>query len=370
VRTATIEALLEHAPREQANEPQETVESAPEPTSAARAGLSPAGLLALQPSVGNAALARHIANGSAPASIQRVPDWLGDVLDTRDNEEYLDATEDLASFKRRNYTETNFQSSTHLGMFDVLFNPNTGALQITCKVKFSFVNGSATQFPGASAADLTWTDAVKADWKSRYLSTVSAAWSGGHHIFHCQKDWWEALTATTTVQFVETERSEHFNLSITKIPPGGFRQSSVTRPDSSWLGDTPGSGDFDSEDLTPTAKPGGTQVGAVHEAGHMLGLDDEYGTGTPDHSGLVQSEFGHGVARGADGRIMSGGMEIQPEHGVTFLEALKSATSMQEWSHIKKFPKPVPGAAAAPGASPAPAAGVTPPGPPGPPPSH
>ncbi len=298
------------------------------------------------------------------ASIQRGPldylaDRVGDALDIRDNEadndareEYQDAVEELAEFSSETYSTENFQSTTRLGAFDVTYTPSSGELLIVCKCKFNFQSGSATQYPTASTEDLTWNSIdtnETANWKANFLSTVSTTWSSGNHTFYCQKDYWEALSATTRVEIREVDSDEHFALDIAKIPVGAFRTSSVGRPETSWTGFTPGQGNFDSNDLTTVNKPGGQQQAAVHEAGHMLGLDDEYGTGTPDHSGLVESEFGHGVARGADGRIMSGGTDIQPEHGVTFLEGLKEATDMTEWSHSAKPPKAIP---AVPGSTP------------------
>ncbi|HEY4348002.1 MAG TPA: hypothetical protein VGM80_10470 [Gaiellaceae bacterium] len=313
-------------------------------------------ILELQTMAGNAAVARAIATGrtQSPAIQRGLLDFM-----RSDEELYHDAQDDLTDFRREKHATENFRPDTGLGMFDVSYDAGGGSLAITCKVQFDFADGSAAEFPNAPASELAWTEALKNDWKSRYLSTVSSSWSG-HHTFYCQKDWWEDLTAAVNVQFVEVEKDPHFNVHVAKIPAGAFRQSSVTAPESHLFGPSAGSGDFDSEDLTPTAKPGGTQIGAVHEAGHMLGLDDEYGTGTPSHSDPVEAEFGHGVTRGADGRIMSGGMDIQPEHGVTFLAGLKDCTDMDEWAHAAKLPRPIPAGAAtgagdlAPGAIPGP----------------
>ncbi len=56
----------------------------------------------------------------------------------------------------------------------------------------------------------------------------------------------------------------------------------------------------------------------------------------PSHSKLVQAEFGKGVLRGKDNRIMSHGNRVDPEHGVTFLEALRAVTGMKEWGFAPK----------------------------------
>lgn len=289
-------------------------------------------------------------NDSTSGMIQR--DWLSDIFDLRENEEawdewedYQDAKEELATFRSKTYPENNFQSTTGRGMFDALYIPAKNTLQIVVKCKFDFVKGEISDFPDARPEELEWTDQGEMDgWKQKYLSTVSSKWTG-NHTFYCQKDWWESLGATITVTFSEVTEDEHFALSIAKIPTGERRKSSTSKPKPGIFGYTPGTGKFDSEDLTEVSKPGGRQMGAVHEAGHMMGLGDEYKTGSskpPAHSDMVQSEFGHSVEHGKDARIMSGGMDIQPEHGVTFLAALKAATGMDEWSVSPKSARAIP----------------------------
>jgi hypothetical protein len=72
----------------------------------------------------------------------------------------------------------------------------------------------------------------------------------------------------------------------------------------------------------------------VHEFGHMIGLGDEYaGRPTPRHAASFQAVTGETIATGADDRIMSGGERILAEHYITFLEGLKAATSMEEWTY-------------------------------------
>jgi hypothetical protein len=306
---------------------------------------------------GNQHLQRVVASdGPSSDLIQRdLLDTLGDVFNLRENEaeldeweDYQDAMQELAAFRSTSHVAENFQSTTRLGLFDAIYQPSSGTLRIVVRCKFNFVNGSAAEFPRASAADLTWADEdAKNAWKVNFLSTVNSAWSG-NHIFYCTKDWWESLRATVVVNAVDSEVEPHFVLSITKIPPGEFRGSSVTSPTVvPFLGPLgPGTGDFDSEDLTTIAKPGGRQTAAIHEMGHILGVDDEYvgsGPGAPSHSPMVQSEFGTGVAKGTDGRVMSGGNDIQPEHGVTFLAALREATDMTEWTMTMcPVPRPIP----------------------------
>lgn len=285
---------------------------------------------------------------------------VGDALNIRENEAALDLWEDykdadkaLKAFKSKPHTANNFQSTTRLGMFDATYKPAKGILEVVCKCQFNFINATATEFPKAKPEELTWSDEKEMNnWKSKFLSTVSKAWSIERPIFYCQKDWWESLTAKVVSKFEAVDSDPHFVLNISKVPKKAKSpRSKVKRPkvkdDGSY---TPGIGTFDEKDLKLTNKKGGKQIPAIHEAGHMLGLDDEYITGKekvdkrdPRHAHLVKSEFGHGVARGADGRIMSGGSNIQPEHTVTFLAALKKATGMDEWTATKcPVPKPIP----------------------------
>lgn len=297
---------------------------------------------------------------AAGATVQRnwfsdVTNFVGDVLNIRENEaaldlweDYQDAKKELKAFKAKTHTAKNFQSTTRLGMFDATYKPAKGILEVVCKCQFNFINATAAEFPKAKPEELTWTDEKeKNQWKKNFLSTASSAWSTENPIFYCQKDWWESLTAKVVTKFKAVDADPHFVLNIKKIPKKEFVTSKVKRPKVKPDGTfTPGVGTFDTEDLEKVNKPGGKQVPAVHEAGHMLGLDDEYETGSkkaPSHSKLAKSEFGHGVARGADGRIMSGGSDIQPEHSVTFLAALKEATGMDEWTAAMcPAPKPIP----------------------------
>ena len=300
-----------------------------------------------------------LSSATVPGSglIQRgLLDAIGDVLDVREDEaaldeweDYQEATDDLRDFRSDIHTAENFQSTTRIGMFDATYFPSLGTLMIEVRCQFNFVDGSAAEFPSAAPEDLTWADdAAKDAFKARFLATVSTAWTFGNFAFYCQKPWWESLVANVLVDVHEAEADPHFALTITKIPSGEFRGSSVTSPAvlPVWGSTGPGTGDFDSEDLETVAKPGGMQTPAVHETGHMLGLDDEYvasGPEPPSHSDMVESEFGQGVAKGTDGRVMSGGDDIQPEHGITFLAALKEATGMEEWSATMcAVPRPIP----------------------------
>jgi hypothetical protein len=66
------------------------------------------------------------------------------------------------------------------------------------------------------------------------------------------------------------------------------------------------------------------QKGAVHEYGHMIGLDDEYTVdGAIEHAAMVRSALGTTLVEGSSNDIMSGGNTIEKQHYITFLQALK-----------------------------------------------
>jgi outer membrane protein OmpA-like peptidoglycan-associated protein len=75
---------------------------------------------------------------------------------------------------------------------------------------------------------------------------------------------------------------------------------------------------------------------AGHEFGHMVGLDEEYGSGAEprsEHYQLVEEAFGTEVANtfvsreASSASIMSSGLDVRPYHYVTFWEALGRVTS-------------------------------------------
>lgn len=276
---------------------------------------------------------------------------LRDLTDARPNEAYLDAVEDLAWFLTTAHEVKNWQSpDTGLGAFDASYTPSDGVLAITVRCRFGFHDGSAAAFPRVGADKLTWTDPEREDYQRRWLAKTSSTWSG-KHTFYCQRDWWEKLSAKVVVRFVAVDRDPHFDLQVTKIPRGAHRTSSVTAPSVAQGRFTPGTGTFDTEDLKPTYKGAGrgkTMVSATHEAGHMLGLDDEYrvSPGAVAHADLARREFGRPARKADDARIMSLGSRVEPLHGVTFLAALQVATGV-DWGPARRPPQAVPAGAPA-----------------------
>ena len=284
-------------------------------------------LLALQRSAGNAVvaravLARNFTHGSYQDALAKKAEFIKDGL----------------------YHRNDFRPSTGRGNFDVVYDPTGGRLIVTVRCNFVFLKGSESDWPEAEPEELAWDPAVAAKWKRDFMKLVSEKWSN-KFTFHCTRPWWEDLVANVKIRFVESAKDPHYDLNVTKIPEDEERGSSVTAP--KWYEDK-GKTKFDSEDLRPHDKPAGTQRPAIHEAGHMLGLGDEYPAKkgkkakSAAHDVLVRTEFGRGVPRRRDGRVMSNGEDIEPEHGVTFMEALRVVTKMKEWSFEAKPPMAVP----------------------------
>lgn len=102
---------------------------------------------------------------------------------------------------------------------------------------------------------------------------------------------------------------DHWEITVTKIKSGSFRTSYVAIKSGQVI--------LDSEDLTPVSKGAKTpQRGAVHEFGHMLGLDDEY---------LKGSKHVHDKPS-----IMHSSEVIRPRHNSTIIKWLNNAITIKK----------------------------------------
>lgn len=262
---------------------------------------------------------------------------------------YQDAMNALENFKKTNYPKQPVQISptSGFGKFKAQYEPLSEVLTITVKCKFEFVSQpskiitpeelkKATEEKRAPAMiDIPddWDKTVMRDWKENFL-TQTLNWSS-RYFFYCQKDWWEHVKAFVMVKFSEAPSEE----------PGGpdlivkvHKQIGIPKS---------------------RVKHGMMEVNQLdsnrvltHEAGHSLGLGDEYidnddpsTNGQPAaHSRLVNQEFGYPILRGKwkENSIMNIGKDVMIEHGVAFLEALRIVTGMQEWKFTQKKPRIIP----------------------------
>lgn len=229
-------------------------------------GMSPSAMLAIQRTAGNQAAGRAL--GAAPRGVQRdgVLDAIGDALDVRDDEDRLDAEEDLQDFRDESYDPvTDFAPSSDVGLFDAECDMSGGTMKITLKVGFNFTQGDPTQVSaGFRPEEFQWTPAEQTDWKTKYMADVSAMWSAQFTI-RSIKPHWEAMTVATTVEVVEDSGDPHFTLNVAKYPPdAGMVQSSICPPGThhdgsgncapNAAGDESGTGALDSNDMRPEQK--------------------------------------------------------------------------------------------------------------------
>lgn len=244
-----------------------------------------------------------------------------------------------------------FRPSTGVGDFNVRYDPGNN-LFIDVHCYFNFVPGEQLFFILRSGKAIptdkyhysaedpavktesrlgVWTAEDESNWKNSFFQAVKSKWSNRFR-FYCTKPGWEELKPEAIVTFDEAPhlpnvapdpQDKNFSITVKKgaLAAGSKGIAHVTP------GNLTSLAEWDSDDTK------------AHEAGHMLGLGDEYEDSKqpPEaaHSALVEAEFGSKVIRGQGDKnsIMKAGDQVLPEHGVTMLEALKAITKLDQWSH-------------------------------------
>jgi hypothetical protein len=210
-------------------------------------------------------------------------------------------------------------------------------------MKFVFVSTDKDMWTGATDGDVSWTKPEQAKWRDDFLAVASDFWTQASLCLFCQRDFWESLVVRPVFAFVEDPADAFYSVLVKKIPVGKQLQSLTIPPDLHGPGQA-GPVDLDSEGLRFRPNEAKcVQRAAIHETGHMLGLGDEYeGINRVAHADLVQKNVGIAVPIKDDDRIMSRGERTESEHGVTFLEAFREATRMQEWNVVPKRGRRIP----------------------------
>jgi hypothetical protein len=242
--------------------------------------------------------------------------------------------EKVKEFQSKTYSKNNIVPSTGIGLFNASLNPVNGRLEIKVNVNFNFVDGSAASFAGLKGQSNTWSKEEKLKWKNDFITLIEGRWGGKYHFINDQLP---GMTVYTDVEVDEVSKDWHYQLNVTKIPKGGWAGSSISHVMSGGKAKNTNNthhGALDSGDLTYVNKGAKEkQAGALHEFGHMIGLDDEYADGSPgiSHAALAKTALGKVLAEGTSNDIMSCGDTIAPQHYVTFLEALQTITSDKDW---------------------------------------
>ena len=155
--------------------------------------------------------------------------------------------------------------------------PCGGTMTIVVKCKFWFEDGDRALWEGEEDAgpdSHLWGPAEILQWKADFKRKVSNAWSG-KHTFHCTRDGWEDLRrpcgcGSSSPRRKPTRTTCSTSSSSPSWGIGGRARSRALEEERDH--DTPGQATLDSQDLEQYDG----QTPAYHEAGHMLGLGDEY----------------------------------------------------------------------------------------------
>lgn len=218
-----------------------------------------------------------------------------------------------------------FSKKTHAGdyarlngHFHAVYDPKAGTLIVTVPVQFEFVDSDIRRVNVTNAGKpdqkvefvsehVTWGGDESETWKKKLIARVEPFWS--RHVLECTRPGWESLRARVIVRVDEVPLKE-------PRPDVYPFQIKVHR------GDTPsgteyvtkGHAEFAYAAVDPDPAIGGAIV-ALHEFGHLLGLDDEYNRGG-DSSGIMFTMTG----------------KVLVEYGDVFRSALSQISGINEWN--------------------------------------
>lgn len=311
--------------------------------------------IALQRNTDTVAVGQFVAEYSPdePVVQRGILNAVGDALDMRYNEkerdQYEDSISELEELKEHELiTCERHQPSTGAGMFDVAWSPGEARLTMTIRCHFDFHDSvverqvdpkSDPKAPTMIAVVAKWNAPEIAKWKAQFIGQATSVWKDTH-TFYCHRDWWEGLTATTRVQIVDEPDANAFKYHYwVKVHKRGSIDRKEQKENVGVIGKQ---AEFGQEMFDAKGKPA-----AAHEAGHMLGLGDEYvgrDAGPLLHDKLAELQLGKVIVHGKGDAesLMNDGAKVLPEHGVTFFEALQKLRPDLKWGREPKPRRPAP----------------------------
>jgi outer membrane protein OmpA-like peptidoglycan-associated protein len=180
-----------------------------------------------------------LTGGGGSAVADKISDFVGDITDTRPDEERLDAEEDLADFMGDKYHVENHHPPTGRGLFDAAYAPTAGDLTIKLKICFQFVDGDPTDAAWLvvaagrpfTADQFKWKPDETDAWKTNAIGDIQGAWSD-QYTFHNTRKYWETLPDVNVhVEIVESKADEaHFVTTVHKWPEEPGKTEGVTPP--------------------------------------------------------------------------------------------------------------------------------------------
>jgi hypothetical protein len=267
------------------------------------------------------------------------------------------------------YRKSPLVSATGIGHFDAVeYNSEDQRLTITVRPNFQFPPFNLNAYPYELRNEPEFAQRAKTQHEQQKeafkFSFVrqTEAW-GGKHTFYCHEQPLRGRRADVRVQVdllpAGDNESQTYVTIVDQNPlSGGSEARTGARTGSivvQWSAGynlrydpngnvmvPEGVGpplDLIGEAGGPHAKMPESQLTLMHEMGHVFGLGDEYvdakkpeyARGSPtEHSKLAKEMLNKDVAHGGDDEsIMAAGNKILPQHGVTFLDALRKVTGLR-----------------------------------------
>jgi hypothetical protein len=239
------------------------------------------------------------------------------------------------------------QPSTHVGRFDIRLEPP----HMTLTVKVRFIPMGGRWDPDDLQVKLP---AFQREW----LQTASGFWRPGLFTFWSQRPGWEDVSVSVIPEFriAEPGEKEHVLIEVTNTDDNHGREHHSAVDNRRHVAD------FGTNDNQVRQHEKGKRSTTAHEAGHLLGLGEEYVDGGVEttnveasHSKLAQRQLGHPVHLGKTDSVMSSGGRLLPQHSVTMREALeRAAAPFVEWGltpAARRSTTPTSGPSPAPAAS-------------------